>query len=470
MLDKEINILGAGLCGSLLSIMMAKQGYSVTVREKRSDPRKNRGSAGRSINLAMSAKGINALKYAGIFEQIEPLLMPMKGRMLHFQDGREELQPYGQYDHEFIYSVSRLRLNHLLIDAAEEIGVEIKFQHSVESFDKEKNVSFQSNNGGYKLTAKNLLVTDGAGSMMRRSYNGSSPILPQEEILPHIKNKIDQKFYEIIHTEKFVKSTDSPLEAAKKGKDTSMWLSINSVKNKNSDIVISAGNTGALLVIAKLNLKMIESIDKPALSALWPNKKGMSVVLDLGANIECSSKNLLDFSIMGASLYKSLYPNDNPNVALLNIGSEELKGNEIIKETFQILNELKSENFNFSGYIEGNQLMNGDVNVIVADGFTGNVALKTAEGTANFIIEELKKTLGGTIIGKISSILNISNLRKFKKRLDPRLYNGAIFIGLDSPVVKSHGGTDYIGFSNSLEVCNRIIKGNLIDKIKNNIS
>ena len=292
----------------------------------------------------------------------------------------------------------------------------------------------------------------------------------KNRILPHIENKIDQKFYEIIHTENLVKSTDSPLEAAKKGKDTSMWLSINSVKKKDSDIVISAGNTGALLVIAKLNLKMIENIDKPALSALWPNKKGMSVVLDLGANIECSSKNLLDFSIMGASLYKSLYPNDNPNVALLNIGSEELKGNEIIKETFQILNELKSENFNFSGYIEGNQLMNGDVNVVVADGFTGNVALKTAEGTANFIIEELKEALGGTIIGKISSILNISNLKKFKKRLDPRLYNGAIFIGLDSPVVKSHGGTDYIGFSNSLEVCNRIIKGNLIDKIKDNIS
>ena len=260
------------------------------------------------------------------------------------------------------------------------------------------------------------------------------------------------------------------LEAAKKGKDTSMWLSIDSVKSKDSDIVISAGNTGALLVIAKLNLKMIENIDKPALSALWPNKKGMSVVLDLGANIECSSKNLLDFSIMGASLYKSLYPNDNPNVALLNIGSEELKGNETIKETFQILNGLKSNNFNFSGYIEGNQLMNGEVNVIVADGFTGNVALKTAEGTASFITEELRKVLSGSIMGKISSILNISNLRSFKKRLDPRLYNGAIFIGLDSPVVKSHGGTDYIGFSNSLGVCNRIIKGNLIDKIKSNIS
>ena len=291
----------------------------------------------------------------------------------------------------------------------------------------------------------------------------------ESEIEKLINNKISNNFYEIVHTTEKVKSTDSPLEAAKRGKKTSMWLSVESVKSKESDIVISAGNTGALLVISKLNLKMIENIDKPALSALWPNKKGMSVVLDLGANIDCSSKNLVDFSIMGASLYKSLYPTENPNVALLNIGSEELKGNEIIKETFQKLNEKKTNNFNFSGYIEGNELMNGEVNVIVSDGFTGNVALKTAEGTANFITNELRNAMTGSILGKISSLLNISNLNKFKKRLDPRLYNGAILIGLDAPVVKSHGGTDYIGFSNSLSVCNRIIKGNLIDKINENI-
>ena len=291
----------------------------------------------------------------------------------------------------------------------------------------------------------------------------------KDEIGIHIKNKISNNFYKIIHTEDVVKSTDSPLEAAKRGKNTSMWKAIESVKKKEADIIISAGNTGALLVIAKLNLRMIENIDKPALSALWPNKKGMSVVLDLGANIECSSKNLLDFSIMGASLYTSLYPNDKPNVALLNIGSEELKGNETIKETFQLLNEKKSDNYNFAGYIEGNHLMDGEVNVIVSDGFTGNVALKTAEGTANFITSELKKAMTGSFLGKISSLLNISNLKKFKKRLDPRLYNGAIFIGLDSPVVKSHGGTDYIGFSNSLDVCHRIVKGNLIEKIKQNI-
>ena len=291
----------------------------------------------------------------------------------------------------------------------------------------------------------------------------------KNKIISLLNDKIESQYYEIIHTENYVLSTDSPLEAAKKGKDTSMWLSIESVKKKEADIVISAGNTGALLVIAKLNLKMIQDIDKPALSALWPNKDGMSVVLDLGANIECSSKNLFDFSIMGASLYTSLYPDKKPNIGLLNIGSEELKGNETIKETFKVLSDKKSENYNFAGYIEGNQIMDGKINVIISDGFTGNIALKTAEGTANFIVKELKKAMTGSVIGKISSILNFYNLKKFKKRLDPRLYNGAIFLGLDSPVVKSHGGTDFIGFSNSLDVCNKIVKGNLIEKIKYNI-
>jgi glycerol-3-phosphate acyltransferase PlsX len=287
-----------------------------------------------------------------------------------------------------------------------------------------------------------------------------------EKIVPSF---LSNNHYEIIHTTEVVEGTDTPLGGAKKGKNTSMWLAVESVKSKQADIVISAGNTGALLVIAKLNLKMIDNIDKPALSALWPNRKGMSVVLDLGANIECSDKNLIDFALMGSALFKSLYPNEQSKVALLNIGSEETKGNEIIKETYQKLSKIKNLDYDFRGYIEGNQLMNGDVNVIVADGFTGNVALKTAEGTANFITSELKKAMTGNLIGKISSFLNIKNLNKFKQRLDPRLYNGAIFIGLDSPVVKSHGGTDYIGFSNSLSVCHKIINGNLIEKIKNNI-
>ncbi len=292
----------------------------------------------------------------------------------------------------------------------------------------------------------------------------------KNEIVKYLPKALSSNRYEITHTEAKVEGTDTPLGGAKRGKETSMWLSIESVKQKKSDIVISAGNTGALLVIAKLNLKMIENIDKPALSGLWPSKKGMSVVLDLGANIECNDKNLIDFSVMGSSLFKSLFPEEKPKVALLNIGSEELKGNEVLKNTYQKLNQINNKDFEFKGFIEGSHLMDGDVNVIVADGFTGNVALKTAEGTANFITGELRKAMTSSVLGKFSSFLNFRNLKKFKKRLDPRYYNGAIFLGLDSPVVKSHGGTDYIGFSNSLGVCERIIKGDLIEKIKSNIT
>ena len=287
-------------------------------------------------------------------------------------------------------------------------------------------------------------------------------------ILKH--KKINTNNFQIIHTDKKIMGEDSALTAAKRGKDTSMWLAIESVKNKTSDIVLSAGNTGALFVIAKLNLEMINNIDKPALSGLWPNKKGINVVLDLGANIECNEKNLKDFSIMGAALHKSLFPNETTKLALLNIGSEELKGNAIIKNTFQDLQKNINKLYEFKGYIEGNHIMDGDVNVIVTDGFTGNVALKTAEGTANFITSEIKKALTGNFLGKFSSFLNIKNINKFKNKLDPRSYNGAILLGLNSPVVKSHGGTDYVGFANALSVCEKIVKNKLIDKIKDNIS
>ena len=284
------------------------------------------------------------------------------------------------------------------------------------------------------------------------------------------KTNLNINNYKIIHSEKLIDDNDSPLAAAKKGKDTSMWLSIESLKNQQSDAIVSAGNTAALFVIAKLNLNMIEKIDKPALSALWPNKDGMNIVLDLGANVECNEKNLVDFSLMGAALHKSLFENEDAKVALLNIGSEEIKGNNIIKNMYQILSEKKNSLFEFNGYIEGNQIMDGKVNVIVTDGFTGNVALKTAEGTANFITSELKKALNSSLLGKISALLNIKNLKNFKNKLDPRLYNGAILLGLDKPVIKSHGSTDEIGFANSLKVCEKIINGKLIEKIKKNIN
>ncbi|MBC8308277.1 MAG: phosphate acyltransferase PlsX [Pelagibacterales bacterium] len=315
-------------------------------------------------------------------------------------------------------------------------------------------------------------IIDGLELHHKKSKNVFYKLFGDKNIIdPIIKKKsIDKDIIEVTHTHEKVKGEDSAFAAAKRGKKTSMWMAIESVKNKSSDIVISAGNTAALLVIAKLNLNMIENIDKPALSGLWPSKKGMSVVLDLGANIKCNDKNLIDFAIMGSSLFKSLFPEEKAKVALLNIGSEEIKGNEVIKDTYKKLNQIINEDFEFKGFIEGNHLMDGNVNVIVADGFTGNVALKTAEGTANFITSELKQAMKSSIFGKLGSFISINSLKKFKKKLDPRLYNGAILLGLDSPVIKSHGGTDYIGFANSLSVCEKIVKNNLIDKIKNSIN
>ena len=282
------------------------------------------------------------------------------------------------------------------------------------------------------------------------------------------KHNLQKDLYEIIDCEEIIKDTDTPLSAAKK-KNTSMWQSINDVKEKRSNVIVSAGNTGALFVISKLNIDMINNINKPALAALWPNRIGMNIVLDLGANVECDEKNFEDFALMGAALHTSLYPKENSKVALLNIGSEEIKGHETIKKAYQILENKKNQLYEFCGYIEGNHMMDGNVNVIVTDGFTGNIALKTAEGTANFISKELKKALTQGFIAKISSLANISNLKKFKNRFDPRLYNGAIFLGLESPVIKSHGSTDHIGFTNSLDVCVKTVNGNLIDKIKKNI-
>jgi len=196
----------------------------------------------------------------------------------------------------------------------------------------------------------------------------------------------------------------------------------------------------------------------------------MNLVLDLGANIYCSEKNLLDFSNMGAALYKSLYPELEPKVALLNVGSEEIKGSETLKKAYNELKKIKKDIFEFYGYIEGNHIMDGNANVIVTDGFTGNIALKTAEGTSNFISKTLKENLKSNLFNKISSLLLYKPLKNFKNKLDPRKYNGAILLGLNGPVIKSHGSTDAIGLAYSIKMSSKIVKGNLIQKIKKNLN
>ena len=285
------------------------------------------------------------------------------------------------------------------------------------------------------------------------------------------KYKIPNNIYKIHHTSSIVSDNETPLTAVKTSKNSSMWNSVYSQINKDSDISLSAGNTGVLLVISRMILKTINGVSKPALAALWPSKIGMNVVLDLGANIECDENNLVEFSEMGSALFKSLFPKDTPRVALLNVGSEEIKGTETIKKAFLKLKEIsKNGDFTFNGYIEGNKIPEGETNVIVTDGFTGNIALKTAEGTAKFITDSLKKSLTENIISRFSLIFSYFSLKRFKQKLDPRKFNGAIFLGLNGPVVKSHGSTDSVGFYYSIDLCYNIVKGNLINQIKDNLS
>ena len=284
------------------------------------------------------------------------------------------------------------------------------------------------------------------------------------------KYNIKSNFVNIIHSNTVVSDEETPLTAVKNSKNTSMWNCIYHQIEGKSDISLSAGNTGVLLVISRMILKMMSEVSKPALAGLWPNQNGMNVVLDLGANIECNEQNLIDFAELGSALFKSLFPYEKPKVSLLNVGSEEIKGTELLKATSKRLKDLSSEeNFIYKGYIEGNNIMSGESNVIVTDGFTGNIALKTAEGTAKFITQNLKESLTKNIITKISLIFSYFSLKKFKEKLDPRKYNGAIFLGLNGPVVKSHGGIDSTGFYHSIDLCYKIVKGNLMYEIKNNL-
>jgi glycerol-3-phosphate acyltransferase PlsX len=327
--------------------------------------------------------------------------------------------------------------------------------------------------GGENAPSKNI---EGVSLFLKKNNKISDVmfnLFGKEDLIKHElqKYKISSDKFKIFPTSTVVSDEETPLTAIKNSKESSMWHSINSQVISNSNITLSAGNTGVLFVISRMLLKTIESVNKPALAGLWPNKKNTNVVLDLGANVECDEKNLIDFSEMGAALYKALFPDDTPKVALLNIGSEEIKGTEILKKTHAKLKKISMNgDFEYNGFIEGNKITNGESNVIVTDGFTGNIALKTAEGTAKFITDSLKESLTSTLLSKFSIIFSYFALKKFKEKLDPRKFNGAIFLGLKGPVVKSHGSTDAIGFYHSIDLCYRIIKGDLMNKITNNLS
>ena len=293
-----------------------------------------------------------------------------------------------------------------------------------------------------------------------------------EEINEKLKKyRINSDSINVINSEKVVSDNETPMTAVKNSKNTSMWDCIYHQISGKSDISLSAGNTGVLLVISRIILKMLNDVSKPALAGLWPKQNGMNVVLDLGANIEFNDQNLVDFAELGSALFKSLFPNEKPKVSLLNVGTEEIKGTEMLKIAAQKLKDLSNEkNFLYEGYIEGNNLMTSNSNVIVTDGFTGNIALKTAEGTAKFITNNLKKSLTENLFTRLSLFFSYFALKKFKDKLDPRKYNGAIFLGLNGPVVKSHGGIDSTGFYYSIDLCYKIIKGDLMNQIKKNLN
>ena len=276
------------------------------------------------------------------------------------------------------------------------------------------------------------------------------------------------KNYEFIHTTESIRSTDQPVNALRKLKKSSMRLGINSIKLNECDGLVSAGNTGALMAISKFVLKTVKAIDRPAIAALMPTMKGQTVILDLGANVECSSENLVQFAIMGDIFSRSVLGIKNPKLGLLNVGSEQIKGNTVVKKTFDDLKKMNSK-INFFGYVEGNDINKGIVDVIVTDGFSGNIALKTAEGVAELIFTFLKNAYASSLVSKVGYLLSKPAINRFKTRIDPRKYNGAVLLGLNGIVVKSHGGTDAFGFSNAIGVAVSLIENSYVDEIKKKI-
>ena len=263
------------------------------------------------------------------------------------------------------------------------------------------------------------------------------------------KNPRTRERTEIRHTETFIDATTKPSVALRRGKGTSMWNMIAAVKQGEARVGVSAGNTGALMAMSKLQLRMMQGVQRPAIAAIWPTKVDRSVVLDVGANIEVDAAQLTEFAVLGEAYYRALFGKKCPTVGLLNVGTEELKGNATLKLAHERLRESELD-LDYIGYVEGNDISKGRADVVVTDGFTGNVALKTAEGTASMIGHFFDEALKGNIWSKFTTALNSYALLGLRKKLDPRRVNGAVLLGLNGIILKSHGGTDKVGFASAL--------------------
>ncbi len=269
----------------------------------------------------------------------------------------------------------------------------------------------------------------------------------------------------IIHSDVAVSMDDKPSQALRRGRGkSSMWQAIEAVRDGKADAAVSAGNTGALMAMGRFVLKMVPGIERPAIAVLWPTERGESVVLDVGATIGADARQLLEFAVMGEAMARSLFGLERPSVGLLNVGVEEIKGNEAVKEAGKLLREINLP-MHFHGNVEGDDISKGTVDVVVTEGFTGNVALKTAEGTARQINSFLKSALTSTVLSKLGAFLAQGAFRALKEKLDPRKHNGGVFVGLNGVVVKSHGGTDALGFATAIDVAIEMVKNGLVAKI-----
>jgi phosphate acyltransferase len=270
----------------------------------------------------------------------------------------------------------------------------------------------------------------------------------------------------IIHTGVSIKMDDKPSQALRYGRRrSSMWLAIDAVRQGDADVAISAGNTGALMAMAKICLKTLHGVDRPAIAGIWPTLRGESIVLDLGASIGADAAHLVDMAVMGAAMARIVFGHERPTVGLLNVGVEEIKGVEEVREAGRLLRELNTPDFEYHGFVEGDDLGRGTVDVVVTEGFAGNIALKTAEGTAKQIGEYLRSAMRRTWRAQLGYLLARDAFRVVSDKVDPRKVNGGVFLGLNGLVVKSHGGTDAEGFASAIDIGYDVARHELVSRI-----
>jgi glycerol-3-phosphate acyltransferase PlsX len=283
------------------------------------------------------------------------------------------------------------------------------------------------------------------------------------------KHKELQDKCDIRHSEKVVDMSAKPSEAVRRSRGSSMWNTIHAVKDGDAHVAVSAGNTGALMAISKVVLRMKKGVHRPAIAASWPSPKGFSTVLDVGANVEVAPAQLVEFAVLGEAFHRAVHGEPNPRVGLLNVGQEELKGSQSIRDADSLLRKADLD-LSYEGFVEGDDVSFGTTDVVVTDGFTGNIALKTAEGTARLVGGWLRETLTGSVLGRIAAaILSLGPLDGLRKKMDPGNVNGGVFLGLNGVVVKSHGGTDGPGFATALRIALEMADSAFLTEIERNL-